>query len=90
MACCFVIDRPLIVKRGGHEDQLSRMPELDKFRIQSICGLLDRDCLLPDQRKAAISMLTTKCAIYAQGCRKRGRAAEAEKYELLPEKYEQR
>lgn len=82
-----LIDQPLIVKRGGHEDQLSRMPELDKFRIQSICGLLDRDCLLPDQRKAAISMLTTKCAIYAQGCRKRGRVAEAEQYEQLPATY---
>ena len=85
-----LIDRPLIVKRGGHEDQLSRMPELDKFRIQSICGILDQDCLLTDQRNAAIGMLSAKCAIYAKGCRRRGRVAEAEKYELLPEKYEQR
>ena len=52
-----LIDRPLIVKRGGHDDQLSRMPELDKYRIQSIARLLDSGCLSPDQREAAVAML---------------------------------
>ena len=82
-----LIDRPLIIKRGGHADQLSRQPELDKYRIRSICGLMDRRCLSPRQQKAAIRMLQTKCAIYAQGCRKRGRIAEANHYERLPEDY---
>lgn len=82
-----LIDQPLIIKRGGHADQLSRQPELDKYRIRSICGLMDRKCLLPSQQKAAIRMLQTKCAIYAQGCRKRGRIAEAKYYERLPEDY---
>jgi glycosyltransferase involved in cell wall biosynthesis len=83
-----LIDQPLIVKRGGHEDQLSRMPELDKFRIQAIANLLERGCLSPDQRIAAIAMLTTKCAIYAQGCRKRGRTGEATRYEQMVAKYQ--
>ncbi|MFO7645874.1 MAG: glycosyltransferase [Desulfosarcina sp.] len=85
-----LIDRPLIVKRGGHADQLSRTPELDKYRIQSIVGLLDRGCLAPGQQQAAVATLSAKCAIYAQGCRKRGRLEEARHYESLPQSYARR
>jgi len=35
------IDAPLIVKRGGHADQLSRRPGLDRYRIRSLARLLD-------------------------------------------------
>lgn len=83
-----LIDTPLIVKRGGHADQLSRMPELDKYRIRSICNLLDRGCLSEGQAQAATNMLKTKCAIYAQGCRKRGRAEDALYYDQLAGRYE--
>ncbi len=82
-----LIDQPLIIKRGGHDDQLSRMPELDKYRIQSIARLLDSGVLSAGQGTAARTMLTTKCAIYAQGCRKRGRIAEAMRYEQLAGRY---
>jgi glycosyltransferase involved in cell wall biosynthesis len=83
-----LIDRLLVVKRGGHDDQLSRMPELDKYRIQSIARLLNSGVLSRDQGDAARAMLVTKCAIYAQGCRKRGRVAEAEAHERLAGRYE--
>ena len=83
-----LIDTPLIAKRGGHADQLSRMPELDKYRIRSICNLLDRDCLSAKQQQASITMLKTKCAIYAQGCRKRGKTEDALYYEQLAARYE--
>jgi len=83
-----LIDRPLIIKRGGHLDQLSRMAELDKYRLRAISNLLDRRCLSSVQTQAAVSMLKTKSAIYAQGCRKRGKAEEARKYEQLVAKYE--
>lgn len=82
-----LIDQPLTVKRGGHPDQLSRMPGLDKYRIQSICRLLDSDRLSTGQRDAATTMLKTKCTIYAQGCRKRGKTDEAAYYQSLPERY---
>ena len=82
-----LIHQPLIVKRGGHDDQLSRLPELDKYRIQSITRLLDSGVLSLDQRDAARAMLKTKCTIYAQGCRKRGRIAEAEHYAALAARY---
>ena len=82
-----LIDRPLILKRGGHADQLSRMPQLDKYRIRSIDRLLASGCLDAGQTTAAIRTLTAKCAIYAQGCRRRGRTAEAERYEALAATY---
>jgi hypothetical protein len=63
------------------------MPELDKYRIQSIRGMLERGCLSPVQRRAAIRMLRTKCDIYANGCRKRDRIEEARRYTRLAERY---
>ena len=83
-----LIDQPLIVKRGGHDDQLSRMPELDKYRIRSIVRLIDSGVLSHDQRNAARAMLAATCAIYAKGCRKRGRIDEAQRYEQVAGRYE--
>ncbi|MGA6927308.1 MAG: glycosyltransferase [Desulfosarcina sp.] len=83
-----LIDTPLIVKHGGHADQLSRLPRLDKYRIRSIVRLLNSGCLSSDQRKASIAILATKCTIYAQGCRKRGRNKEADHFEQLADAYD--
>ncbi len=83
-----LIDQPLIVKRGGHEDQLSRSWGLDRYRIASIAKLLERDVLSADQREAAVRVMRKKCAVYAGGCRKRGREEEARQYMELADKYE--
>jgi len=38
------VEKPLIIKQGGHEDQLSkRYPAMDRFRIQSIARILESD-----------------------------------------------
>jgi glycosyltransferase involved in cell wall biosynthesis len=79
-----LISIPLIVKHGGHPDQLSATPELDKYRIQSLVKILSKDCLAPSQQKAALDTLAAKCRVYAGGCRKRGRTDEAAYYERLP------
>ena len=83
----YLIETPLIIKRGGHNDQLSRAPGLDKYRIQSLHHIIESNLLSDTQRAAAVQMLKEKCRIYANGCRKRGRADEAEFYEKLAEKY---
>jgi len=83
-----LIDRPLIVKCGGHADQLSRMPELDRFRIRSIAKILEQGCLTPTQRGAAVVMLKQKCAIYAGGCLKRGKIKEADLYHALAQRWD--
>jgi glycosyltransferase involved in cell wall biosynthesis len=78
-----LIETPLVVKRGGHADQLSRQPMLDKYRIRSLSNIIRSGLLSADQRRAATRVLNQKCAIYAAGCRKRGRLKEAEYYETL-------
>ena len=68
----------LVVKHGGHDDQLSKTPYLDRFRIHSLLGLLKREPLSEDQREQVHGLLKKKCRIYTQGCRKHGRPEEAE------------
>ena len=79
----FLIDEPLIIKRGGHEDQLSKAAGLDKYRIQSLKKLIESGPLTESQKHAAIKTLQEKSTIYAGGCRKRGREDEAKYYEEL-------
>jgi len=83
----FLIETPLIIKRGGHDDQISRGVGLDKLRIRSISNIIESRMLSPDQHQAALKALKEKCGIYASGCRKRGRIEEAAFYENLPGKY---
>ncbi|OPX93431.1 MAG: UDP-Glc:alpha-D-GlcNAc-diphosphoundecaprenol beta-1,3-glucosyltransferase WfgD [Syntrophorhabdus sp. PtaU1.Bin002] len=75
------VDKPLIVKRGGHEDQLSRKYEaMDKFRIESLLKIIRSGMLSDDMLHAALEELKKKCLIYANGARKRGRLREADLY----------
>jgi glycosyltransferase involved in cell wall biosynthesis len=83
----YLINTPLIIKRGGHADQLSRQPALDKFRIQALKKILDSNVLTVDQYKAGVNVLKEKCVIYAAGCRKRGRTDEAQFYKTLADSY---
>jgi glycosyltransferase involved in cell wall biosynthesis len=80
-------DFPLIIKRGGHDDQLSKAAGLDKYRIQSLMKIIDSNLLTPQQYKAAVITLKEKSEVYAGGCRKRGREEEAEYFSALAEKY---
>jgi len=82
-----LIDEPLIIKRGGHADQLSKAAGLDRYRIAAIRKLLDSGTLSESQSRAAAGTLWEKCFVYAGGCRKRGRVEEAEYYEKLADKY---
>ena len=79
----YLIEEALIIKNGGHPDQLSKMPALDKYRIASIDRLIASRALSPSQRKAAIAALQKKCRIYADGCKKRGRHEEAARIERI-------
>ncbi len=79
----YLIDTPLIIKRGGHDDQLSAKPGLDKYRIQAIQKIIESNLLSEDQNRAALKALKEKAAIYAAGCLRRGRIAEADYYHAL-------
>lgn len=83
----YLIDKPLIIKNGGHDDQLSKMPCLDKYRIASIKKILESGLLTQEQYRAASGVLVKKCRIYSNGCIKRGRNKEARYYKDLQERF---
>ncbi len=67
----------LVVKTGGHRDQLSNsIIGLDLYRVYALLGLLPGN-LLPDQRKKLVRTLRRKAEIYAAGCLKRDKPEEA-------------
>ncbi len=79
-----LVDAPLVVKRGGHADQLSRSTwGLDRFRIAALVKLLATTDLRADERAAVIGVLAAKCGVLAQGAARRGRTDEAARYRLL-------
>ncbi len=82
-----LISAPLVLKRGGHADQLSRLPQLDKYRIRSITRMLLKGVLSNEERQAACRVLEHKCRIYAEGCHKRGRDDEADYYRAIARQF---
>lgn len=77
-----LISEPLVVKYGGHADQLSRSTwGMDRYRVLALQKLLSSGCLDAAQRGAALDVLGRKTAILAQGARKRGREEDARGYE---------
>lgn len=77
-----LIDRPLTIKNGGREDQVSQQFRvgMDRFRIQALAHLISTEELTPQQSRAARRILVEKCLIYGQGCQKYGNYVESEHY----------
>jgi GT2 family glycosyltransferase len=83
------VSEPQIIKYGGHADQLSRRHwGMDRFRIQALEKILERDELNAEDRSAAIRTLTEKATILANGAEKRGKLEQAQKYRALPQKFQ--
>lgn len=82
------IEQPLIVKVGGHEDQLSRRYwGMDRFRIQALEKILAADVLGIEDQAAALETLREKTAVMIQGAVKRGNRALADTYRDKQQKY---
>lgn len=80
------LEEPLIIKRGGHEDQLSRSQDaIDRFRIGSLLKMLESGILTTEQRLLTAEEVRRKCIIYAKGAQKRGKTDEARHYVSLAE-----
>jgi glycosyltransferase involved in cell wall biosynthesis len=78
------VAEPLVIKHGGHADQLSRrIPALDRFRIEVLIKLIESGVLSPSQSKAALATMAEKLTIYINGARKRGRDLEVAHYESI-------
>lgn len=83
------LDEPLVVKYGGHPDQLSRrIWGLDRYRIRALEKTLESGALGDDDRRAALSILLEKIEILITGCRKREKWEEVEVYRVKRQKWE--
>ena len=81
----------LILKRGGHKDQLSRKYwGMDRWRIYALDKLLRGDDLNMQQREWVTEMLINKSSILIQGFEKRGKTEEARVYKNLVSHYSKR
>lgn len=82
-----LVPNPLIIKRGGHSDQLSRLYwGMDRFRVQALekalgLGLTAEEDLLVRQE------IVKKCRVLVQGFQKRENGREADRYLDLIKKY---
>ena len=71
------IDKPLIIKYGGHSDQLSKSVKgIEAYRIKSLENLLSNTKLIKDYKVLTIKMLITKLDIYKKGLLKRHKTNE--------------
>lgn len=73
------IDEPLTIKRAGDWEQLSeKYGQIEIFRIKAIKNLLEKRFFssMAEKETLAKDIFAKKCAIYATGCRKRGKCEE--------------
>ncbi len=75
------IDEPLVVKRGGHRDQLSeRYGQIEIFRIKALQKNLEAGIFHGENKILAGREMARKCRIYGSGALKRGKVEEGEYY----------
>ncbi len=82
------LDEALIIKYGGHSDQLShKYWGMDRFRIRALIKMLENKQVDPENRKATMMMLLEKIRIYIAGATKRKKDDDIEYYSSLYQKY---
>ena len=78
------VEQALLVKFGGHADQLSRRYwGMDRFRISALDKILRSGVLTPEDGEAARLALLSKVDIYLQGARKRGNQADLAHFKAI-------
>ncbi len=83
----YFLPQALILKRGGHPDQLSRKYwGMDRYRIQALEKALLLE-LSSGQQKLVKQEIVKKCRILVNGFKKRKKEKEAKKYLFLIKKY---
>ncbi|TET52902.1 MAG: glycosyltransferase [Actinobacteria bacterium] len=86
-----LVSEKLVVKTGGHEDQLSQKHwGMDRFRVYALEKLLQQDSLDYGKQKAVVETLMEKLEILKNGAQKRGKKADAKHYDNLFNKYIQK
>lgn len=75
------IDKKLVIKNGGHDDQLSRQVwGMDRFRVQSLEKLVKTTGISSSNKEAILCNLVQKCKVLSAGFRKHNKEKEAKMY----------
>ena len=75
------LDSPLVLKYGGHSDQLSKkFWGMDRFRIEALEKNLKNKCFTKIQKKIVLDILIEKLTIVSNGAQKRGNNDTFKKY----------
>ncbi len=84
----YYIDEKLIIKRGGHADQLSHsFIAIDEFRVTALMKSLNGYKLSKNKREKTLEMLKYKCYILIRGYTKHNKVKLAEKYQNIINHY---
>ena len=84
-----LIAAQLVIKRGGHADQLSHsLWGMDRYRVASLQKLL-RAGVSGEKREWVVDTMRRKIAVLAQGARKRDKESAARGYEAIPGEFVQ-
>jgi glycosyltransferase involved in cell wall biosynthesis len=82
------VDTPLLLKYGGHGDQLSRRYwGMDRFRLQALQKILRDPGLRGDYRRLVQATLVRKARILREGAEKRGNHSRAAYFMAIEEHY---
>ena len=85
------IEDALVIKYGGHKDQLSlNTNKIEKFRIQALVNLLTNQSLELNDEYTALVTLIHKCKIYLSGAAKRNNKSETNHMEKMIEPFQLR
>jgi len=84
------IDKKLVIKYGGHSDQLSKKySAMDKYRVQSLLKLLDNNKIDKNKKNELIKMIIVKSNILKNGALKRSKYEEYLYYNNIIENLKQ-
>jgi glycosyltransferase involved in cell wall biosynthesis len=84
----FFIEKKLIIKRGGHPDQLSnRSWGNDRFRVMVLEKLLSEPHIGPEERALVLKEMEKKCRVLSRGFMKRGNEPEGKRYQEIMKQY---
>jgi glycosyltransferase involved in cell wall biosynthesis len=84
-----LVDELLVVKHGGHDDQLSNTVwGLDRLRIHALEKMLTSNVLNREDFRATLEALQTKLEVYMTGAVKRGRSSEVERLQGIIRRWE--
>ena len=84
-----LLDKPLTIKEGGREDQVSCIYRMgmDRFRIDSLKKLLDSGALSDEQYAFALEEFVKKIHVFGNGCLKHGNTTIGNTYLDLISRY---